>query len=441
MNIKGKVLKNKNLKHCIYSSDYTICKEEDMSCLGFYKDDIHFCPDTPLYSSSHDECEELYNSFYDPDNKKETEQIDTCIMNTSGEMKSLHVKFPSDVQKLVNNIANYTSLEELYFDEFDYTPDIDFSPLESLKNLTTLNIYDYKDYSLEAIPDFVFSLTSLRSLVINISHITSIPDRITNLKNLEVLSLSTCDLTKFPKIIGELKNLVELDLGYNIIDDELPASWNNLTKLQKIRLDDNVDVKGKALTNPSLKECYYNKEYHLCMVKGKTECGKEYNFKECEEEEEVGGEDDIPVTTTSKCGPDHGKCPSGQCCSKYGYCGTSEKHCSAQQGCQTKYGQCDVPVVISTNGRCGKDDGRCPTGKCCSKYGYCGTSEKHCSTDQGCQSEFGECNPAKDQTEKGRCGKDYGKCTNGECCSKYGWCGKGDSYCGTGCQSEFGKCN
>jgi len=434
LNIKGKVLKNKNLKRCFYSNDYTICKEENVPCL---EDDINFCPDIPLYSSSYDECEELYHYFYNPDKKEETVQIDRCIMNTSGEIRSLRLTTPPDVQKLVDKIANYTGLDELHFDNFDYKSDIDFSPLKSLKNLTNLKFFDYKNSALKAIPDFVFSLASLRSLIIEISHITDIPDRITNLKNLETLNISTSDLTKFTEILGELKNLVELDLSFNAIDDELPASWNNLTKLQKISLDYNIDVKGKALTNPSLKECYYGKDYHLCMVKGKTECGKVYNLKECEEEDE----DTIPVTTTSKCGPDHGKCPSGQCCSKYGYCGTSEKHCSAQKGCQTKYGQCNANEVISTNGRCGKDDGRCPTGKCCSKYGYCGTSEKHCSVDQGCQSEFGECTSAKAQTEKGRCGKDYGKCTNGECCSKYGWCGKGDSYCGTGCQSEFGKCN
>jgi len=144
-------------------------------------------------------------------------------------------------------------------------------------------------------------------------------------------------------------------------------------------------------------------------------------------------------------------------------------------------------VPISKDGRCGKDRGRCPAGECCSKYGYCGTSDDHCAA--GCQSEFGKCKspadkPAQpkgpkppkrphgphgpkgterpsgikapkrkpDDNEKaeqasvsistdGRCGKDRGRCPAGECCSKYGYCGKDSDYCGAGCQSEFGKCD
>jgi len=121
---------------------------------------------------------------------------------------------------------------------------------------------------------------------------------------------------------------------------------------------------------------------------------------------------------------------------------------------------------ISTNGHCGGKDGICPSGQCCSKYGYCGTSEKHCSVEKGCQSAFGKCNN-KNQSKSnlttttttttkktksstptnnskistnGKCGSEDGKCPSGECCSKYGWCGKSSSYCGSGCQKAFGKC-
>ncbi|TQN65046.1 Chitinase 1, partial [Colletotrichum shisoi] len=33
---------------------------------------------------------------------------------------------------------------------------------------------------------------------------------------------------------------------------------------------------------------------------------------------------------------------------------------------------------------------KCPTGNCCSQYGFCGTTEAHCSS--GCQSDYGICN-------------------------------------------------
>ncbi|KAI1374212.1 carbohydrate-binding module family 18 protein [Hypoxylon crocopeplum] len=45
---------------------------------------------------------------------------------------------------------------------------------------------------------------------------------------------------------------------------------------------------------------------------------------------------------------------------------------------------------VSTNGRCGTGIGTaCPSGQCCSQYGYCGTTTAYCST--GCQKGFGTC--------------------------------------------------
>jgi len=49
-------------------------------------------------------------------------------------------------------------------------------------------------------------------------------------------------------------------------------------------------------------------------------------------------------------------------------------------------------IPISTNDKCNKIDGRCPSGKCCSKYGWCGTTDDYCSIKNGCQSAFGKCN-------------------------------------------------
>ena len=33
--------------------------------------------------------------------------------------------------------------------------------------------------------------------------------------------------------------------------------------------------------------------------------------------------------------------------------------------------------------------GKCESGKCCSKYGWCGTGPNYCNVSNGCQSEFG----------------------------------------------------
>jgi len=48
----------------------------------------------------------------------------------------------------------------------------------------------------------------------------------------------------------------------------------------------------------------------------------------------------IPTSTVKdRCGPNYGACSNSKyCCSKYDWCGTSDKHCG--EGCQPKYGIC-----------------------------------------------------------------------------------------------------
>jgi len=115
---------------------------------------------------------------------------------------------------------------------------------------------------------------------------------------------------------------------------------------------------------------------------------------------------------------------------------------------------------ISNNGRCGASFGKCPNNECCSQYGYCGTTTAYCGAK--CQSQFGRCNGTssssnntnakksnatnsknvKVSTVSGRCGSSYGKCAGSkECCSKYNYCGKSADYCGTGCQPRYGLCH
>jgi len=187
------------------------------------------------------------------------------------------------------------------------------------------------------------------------------------------------------------------------------------------------------------------------------------------------------ITDTSGKYGDGINCPSGYCCSKYGWCGQTDDYCALSKGCQSKYGDCfkdidttltHASTIISTTisttitttftatvtannvsttilkeeGRCGEDFGNCPSGQCCSKYGWCSNTGDHCSISRGCKSEFGQCTMDIDSTsmittpnEEGRCGEGYGSCSSGYCCSKYSWCGSSSEHCGTGWQSEFGK--
>jgi len=167
-------------------------------------------------------------------------------------------------------------------------------------------------------------------------------------------------------------------------------------------------------------------------------------------------------SSNGKCGANYGVCPKSRCCSQYGYCGTSNSYCG--QGCQSEFGVCNQKVFYSDN-KCGpseeEEEGTiliCQDHQCCSKYGYCGTSNSYCG--QGCQSEFGTCSNSnsgkKEQKKKYSspaltiiysdtfCGvKEDGiyRCDGQQCCSPYGYCGTTKEYCGRGCQIEFGRCD
>jgi len=297
----------------------------------------------------------------------------------------------------------------------------------------------------------------LLNLTINYSNILKKNnDFLSELVNLTYLDLSENGLTEIPQL-ENLKKLEYINLASNEIHDKLPEYLNQLENLKYFYIGGNENINGKVLSNKSLEECGYSKDYDLCIPKNyELNCLKDKNvsesFETCEEEE-INVEESID----GRCGEGHGRCPSGQCCSKYGWCGKTDDYCS--NGCQSNYGYCETitstttttTYVSSVEGRCGEDYGKCPSGQCCSKYGWCGKTDNYCSN--GCQSEFGDCKGTtiptittttnSISTVEGRCGEDYGKCPSSYCCSRYGWCGTTDDHCSVskGCKSEFGKCN
>ena len=129
--------------------------------------------------------------------------------------------------------------------------------------------------------------------------------------------------------------------------------------------------------------------------------------------------------------------PSKGCQSEFSEC--SKENTSTTTTTKITTTKTTTTKISSTStvvGKCGKEYGKCPSGQCCSKYGWCGKSDDYCDTSKGCQSAFGTCT----NKFEGKCGKGYGKCPSGQCCSKYGWCGTSSDYCKSGCQSEYGKC-
>eukprot|EP01118_Nematostelium_gracile_P012795 TRINITY_DN472_c0_g1_i2.p1 TRINITY_DN472_c0_g1~~TRINITY_DN472_c0_g1_i2.p1 ORF type:complete len:390 (-),score=121.00 TRINITY_DN472_c0_g1_i2:68-1237(-) len=94
------------------------------------------------------------------------------------------------------------------------------------------------------------------------------------------------------------------------------------------------------------------------------------------------------------------RCANGQCCSEFGYCGTTGDYCNARSQGDWTTKACSVPTggqcyksgpglnlngAINANSACGQNapGSRCATGNCCSQYGYCGTSAEHCNANQG----------------------------------------------------------
>eukprot|EP00964_Phaeocystis_antarctica_P012635 scaffold6961_cov42-Phaeocystis_antarctica.AAC.4 len=85
----------------------------------------------------------------------------------------------------------------------------------------------------------------------------------------------------------------------------------------------------------------------------------------------------------------------GRCCSSSGSCGTSPQHCNANQLAAYSYlGSCGSPpsppsppspCIVpnpNNNGKCGPDHGACKRGDCCSRLGWCGKGRDFCEDKQ-----------------------------------------------------------
>ncbi|KAL6605572.1 L domain-like protein [Neocallimastix sp. 'constans'] len=262
--------------------------------------------------------------------------------------KPLNLKIPKSIKNLylidVNlsqeNIDEISTanIEKLSLVECYFANDIKFDSFKTL-NLKKLSIafpfYNDKDSEdknygkLKEIPELFYSFKDLEELYIKKQRITSLSNKIGNLKNLKILNLRDNDIENLPEEVSKLDNLEILDLSHNKIYADLPESYNHLSKLTEIDLSENLNIRGKTLTNESLKKCYYSEKYYLCKVKDMDCLGEDIQFEKCSN------------SNSSRCGKDDGKCPNGQCCNKEGYCGTDESYCSLEKGCQNNYGLCD----------------------------------------------------------------------------------------------------
>ncbi|ORX63913.1 hypothetical protein BCR32DRAFT_134356 [Anaeromyces robustus] len=410
-NIKGKVLTNKNLEYCFYESNYNLCKPKDVpSCLGISDFNYEYPDDT-----NSDECQgDCYKFKYCNDSEDYNDpNKDYNDISKDGKCGENYRRAKCPAGQCCSKYGNcgksddHCSIEKGCQSEFGQCG----SSTDTEKKISENGKCGEK--------------------------------------NGNTICPSGQCCSKYGHC-GKTDDHCSVEKG---CQSEFGQCGNSDTS-KKISENGKCGEKNGNTICPSGKCCskygWCGKTTDYCSISK----GCQSRFGECSNSSDI----EKKISENGKCGEknDNTKCPSGQCCSKYGHCGKTDDYCSIEKGCQSEFGKCgsstDTEKKISENGKCGKDNGstKCPSGQCCSKYGHCGKTDEHCSIEKGCQSEFGQCNSGKNKekdkiSENGKCGKDNGntKCPSGQCCSKFGWCGKTNDYCSIekGCQSGFGQCN
>jgi len=192
------------------------------------------------------------------------------LPDTIGNLAKLNILYAYDnkLTAIPNTIGNLKSLKTLSMGENRITAIP--STIGDATNLESLSLHKNK---IKVIPDTIGNLKNLVELFLYENQITAIPETIDNLKKLELLYLNDNEITAFTEGLGGLKSLSQLELYNNKIDDTIPSSLNNLKDLFMVDFRENVNIKGKTLTNSNLFSCYYNddrKNYSLCKDKNTT---------------------------------------------------------------------------------------------------------------------------------------------------------------------------
>jgi len=385
---KGKVTALEIFNHDIREEDYKnklfsykTIKKLNFTLLG--SDDLESreskkAESLPKSITNLSNLEELYLNLHHDTLGHQTgvSSISRNILNKFKNLKKLNLYYVAVTEGTIEDISKLSNLNDLTINFIgdDYLENYD--PLKKLKNLTSLKLVDI---FFNKFPSSIFSLTNLKKLTI--SSVDEIPKGLCNNKNLEYLD-------------------VHGDFG------SMPNCLNELSKLKYVKFFTYSDKENEILTNASLETCIYEGN-GFCKRKD-MKCLGGAKLPKCKENSNNNNNNNNNISKDGKCGKDNGKtvCPSGDCCSKYGYCGKSDKHCGS--GCQSEFGICTgssntsstkpsstkVSLPTSTDGKCGKDNGKtvCSSGYCCSKYGYCGKTSDYCDKSRGCQSEFGKCN-------------------------------------------------
>jgi len=223
-----------------------------------------------------------------------------------------------------------------------YDSNLSGSIPESIGNLTYLEQINISGNHLSgSIPESIGKLTKLKLLALGNNELSgSIPESIGNLTEVEAITLNNNNLSgSIPESIGKLTLLQQLKLNNNNLSGTIPESFENLTRLDDLTLNNN-HLSG---TVPESIE-NLTKLRDLDISNNCIECAttaKEYGSVRITCEEDLTKSEECGVIRCGKIGKKkYGSCPSGLCCSKNGYCGTTSEFCNLSKGCQSKYGKC-----------------------------------------------------------------------------------------------------
>ena len=211
--------------------------------------------------------------------------IEDALKNVNGTTSLSFSNYPKAL--FSNDITKFKNLEEFtctrskaldlfkLFEQLEQLPKLkklnlsggDYKTLPgSIKNLVGLEVLILKDNNFATLPDSFVNLKKLR--VLNVEHNAylyddDVYDRIKNL-HVEELNFANSGLSELNDKIGSVKSLTNLDISGNDIK-VLPASFNQLSQLQKINVSRNLNLNAgqvlgvlaqiSAITELKAQEC------------------------------------------------------------------------------------------------------------------------------------------------------------------------------------------
>ncbi|CAG8653463.1 997_t:CDS:2 [Ambispora gerdemannii] len=123
------------------------------------------------------------------------------------------------------------------------------------------------------------------------------------------------------------------------------------------------------------------------------------------------------TSTNGRCGNGYGtKCPSGQCCSQWSWCGTTSDYCAA--GCQSGFGKCNSDSTTTTTSKTTTSTTSTTT---TSSTTTSTTSTTTTSSTSKSTTSTTTTSSSYPTSTNSRCGKDFNtQCASGQCCSQWG---------------------